>query len=357
MFQSYWGLWMASRGFAPIEIGTAVAGSLVGRAIGVGVLYPWLNRHATLLRLARVLPWLIVAAALPYLFVNGFGMLVAVSIVFGVTYPLLLPLNETIATSAARQGLLQYGPTRSLGSFGFMLGTVAAGWLVSGLGAGVLTGSLIAACLLTAVTGLLPVAASSALEVRGTGISGVGTLIRRRAFVACLVAASIIQGSHAAYYSFGAIRASELVSPVLVPLVLVLAPVSEFVMFASARRRVESVGVRTLLVAGAAIAAGRWAALAVLADGWGFAFSQILHAGSYAATHLAFNMFVRDQIDPSEHAAAQGLYASVAMGLAMAMFTFVAGLVAPAGLGAAFAVMSAVALCGILVAPFVRSTR
>lgn len=357
VFQSYWGLWLAERGFSLSEIGTAVACSLMARTLTVAVIYPALNRHATLLRLSRIVPWVITAAAIPYLFVVGFPMLLAVSIVFGLIYPIMLPLNETVATVAARQQLLPYGPTRALGSAGFMVGTLIAGWLSSALGPEVLVYALIGSCLLAAVIGIIHPREAEALSVRGSGTRGFANLFHDRAFLACLAIAILVQGSHAAYYSFGAIRAGEITTPLMVPFLLVLAPLSEFILFSLARRRFEGFGYRTLFALGAIVAAVRWVLLAFAGNWLLFAFSQVLHAGSYATTHIAFTMYVRDRVAIEDQSAAQGLYASLAMGLGTAVLTFVAGLQVGASFSTALLSMAVAALASLLFLPMIRTDR
>ncbi len=357
VFQSYWGLWLAERGFSLSEIGTAVACSLMARTLTVAVIYPALNRHATLLRLSRIVPWVITAAAIPYLFVVGFPMLLAVSIVFGLIYPIMLPLNETVATVAARQQLLPYGPTRALGSAGFMVGTLIAGWLSSALGPEVLVYALIGSCLLAAVIGIIHPREAEALSVRGSGTRGFANLFHDRAFLACLAIAILVQGSHAAYYSFGAIRAGEITTPLMVPFLLVLAPLSEFILFSLARRRFEGFGYRTLFALGAIVAAVRWVLLAFAGNWLVFALSQVLHAGSYATTHIAFTMYVRDRVAIEDQSAAQGLYASLAMGLGTAVLTFVAGLQVGASFTTALLSMAVAALASLLFLPMIRTDR
>lgn len=357
VFQSYWGLWLAERGFSLSEIGTAVACSLMARTVTVAVIYPALNRYATLLRLSRIVPWVITAAAVPYLFVVGFPMLLAVSIVFGLIYPIMLPLNETVATVAARQQLLPYGPTRALGSAGFMVGTLIAGWLSSALGAEVLVYALIGSCLLAAIVGVIHPREAEALSVRGSGTRGFANLFHDRAFLACLAIAILVQGSHAAYYSFGAIRAGEITTPLMVPFLLVLAPLSEFILFSLARRRFEGFGYRTLFALGAIVAAVRWVLLAFAGNWLVFALSQVLHAGSYATTHIAFTMYVRDRVALEDQSAAQGLYASLAMGLGTAILTFIAGLQVGASFSAALLSMAVAALASLLFLPMIRTDR
>ena len=122
------GHWLADRDFSVPVIGTAVACSLMTRAVTEVVIYPTLHRHATLLRLARIVPWMISAAAVPCWLVDDLPMLVILSIVFRLAYSMMLRLSRTIATVAAKAGLVPHGPTRSFGSAGFVLCTVVAGW-------------------------------------------------------------------------------------------------------------------------------------------------------------------------------------------------------------------------------------
>ncbi|MGB4777474.1 MFS transporter [Microbacterium sp.] len=351
VFQSYWGLWLADRGFSVSEIGTAVACSLVARAVTVAMIYPALNRRATLLLLSRTVPWVITVVAVPYLFVVGFPLLIAVSIAFGLVYPIMLPLNETVATVAARQRLLPYGPTRALGSAGFILGTLVAGWLTAALGAPVLAYSLIGSCVLMALVGFIHPREEAALAVRGSGRQGFAALAHDRSFLACLAIAVLVQGSPAAYYGFGAIRAAEIATPLAVPFLLVIAPLSELILFFLARRRFENLGYRTLFAVGAVVAAVRWILLATSDDWPLFAASQILHAGSYATTHIAFMLYVRDHVDLESQAAAQGLYASFAMGLGTAVLTFVAGVQIGASFATALLTMAVAALASLLFLP------
>ncbi|PPG68068.1 hypothetical protein C5C31_10315 [Rathayibacter rathayi] len=357
VFQSYWGLWLAHRGFSTSEIGLAIGCSLMARAVTVALIYPAVNRHATLLRLSRIVPWAVTAAAIPYLFMAGLPMLLIMSTAFGLIYPIMLPLNETLATVAAKRGLLVYGPTRALGSLGFMIGTLAAGWLTSALGADVLAPTLIGSCLLMAIVGIVQPRDEEALRICGSGACGFADLAHDRTFLLSLTIAALIQGSHAAYYSFGAIRVGELAPPAAVPFLLVLAPVSEFALFSLARRRVEGLGVRTLFAVGSAIATTRWLLLA-FAESWPLlALSQLLHAGSYATTHLAFTVYVRDRVGVEVQGAAQGLYASLAMGLSTALLTVIAGHIIGASFELALFTMSVVSLAGILLVPLIRTDR
>lgn len=62
------------------------------RAVTVAVSYLALHHHATLLRLARFVPWAITAAAIPHLLVDDLPMVVIVSILFRPDCSIMLPL-------------------------------------------------------------------------------------------------------------------------------------------------------------------------------------------------------------------------------------------------------------------------
>jgi PPP family 3-phenylpropionic acid transporter len=94
----------------------------------------------------------------------------------------------------------------------------------------------------------------------------------------------------------------------------------------------------------------RWTLIATTTTWFPFTIAQLLHAGSYATTHLAFVLYVRDQIKPQLQAAAHGLYASLAMGLGTAGLTLIVGMSVGTSYTTAFLAMAA-ASAGSVVNP------
>jgi MFS transporter, PPP family, 3-phenylpropionic acid transporter len=351
IFQTYWGMWLAGKGFGPFQIGVVVGISLIARSIAAGLIFPILNGSRSLHQITSTLPWIVAICAALYCLVDGFGLLLLASLMFGLSFPILLPLYDTSATVGARRGLFKYGPMRAFGSAGFIFGTVLTGWLVAFWGSDILANMLFLSCLLLAALGLFPSKGSDVLDVCGAGLRDVAILLTNCRFVATLLIASLVQASHAAYFTFASPHLLTFAPINVIPLALVIAPVAELIMFLLARDRLENFGVRNLFRIGIATSVIRWG-LSGLTDDWIiFSASQVLHAGSFAVTHLAFALYVRDHIDLGKQASAYSLYSAIAMGLATALLTVLAGWLMQYSVAATF---SAMGLCAASAALLLR---
>jgi MFS transporter, PPP family, 3-phenylpropionic acid transporter len=116
-----------------------------------------------------------------------------------------LPLTEAYALRGVLRYGLKYGPLRLWGSAAFVVGALVCGLLVDVIAADRLIWIIVA-------TAVLGTASSLALQhldrpVAGTAaVHGDPALLRDVGFLTVIVAASLIQGSHAAYYAFASIN-------------------------------------------------------------------------------------------------------------------------------------------------------
>ena len=69
----------------------------------------------------------------------------------------------------------------------------------------------------------------------------------------------------------------------------------------------------------------RWAVLSITDNIYLLAIVQTLHAVTFAVTHLAAIRYISQQ-NPAQLVAYQSLYSGVALGLLMALFTYIAGI-------------------------------
>jgi PPP family 3-phenylpropionic acid transporter len=116
----------------------------------------------------------------------------------------MTPLTDAYALKGVSRYGLNYGPLRLWGSAAFVVGALACGLLVDIIAAKHLIWIIVAVAGLGALVslGLQP------LEVANTARSvttGATALLRDPGFLAIIVAAALIQGSHAAYYTFASI--------------------------------------------------------------------------------------------------------------------------------------------------------
>src|SRR4051812_48397096 len=150
------------------------------------------------------------ATAFGFAILGSLGTLqqpLAILIVFACTacaWTPLVPLTDGYALKGVTRYGLKYGPLRMWGSAAFVLGALVNGLLSDVIAPQNLIWVIAAVAGLGALAGfgLQPLEApqAAAAPVRG-GTS----LLREPGFLAILLAAALIQGSHAAYYTFASI--------------------------------------------------------------------------------------------------------------------------------------------------------
>lgn len=264
------------------------------------------------------------------------------------------PLADVIALQASRAGGFAYATPRGFGSVAFLLGNVAAGLALARFGPGsVLAWTVAAAGLASAAALLLPPVATR--EGRHPPkwealAGGLVRLARTPAFLACVAAAGLIQATHGFYNGFSVILwERQGLGPWSGALwAVAVAAEALFIWLLEPWRR--RLGAERLLVIGGAGAVVRWLALAFSPPLWLLFPLQGLHALSFAATYLA-SLRLIERLSSNENASsAQALSSAVANGVLMGLTTALSGpLFERLGAGG-YAVMAAVAACGLVVA-------
>ena len=116
----------------------------------------------------------------------------------------MTPLTDAYALKGVARYGLNWGPMRLWGSAAFIAGALGCGLLVDVIAAKHLIWVIAA----VGVTGAMVSLTLRPLDAPGTVLavrSGAATLLRDPGFLAIIVAAALIQGSHAAYYTFASI--------------------------------------------------------------------------------------------------------------------------------------------------------
>ena len=194
--------WFADRGLTAAQIGEVLGLSALLR---VGVIPLWGqaadaigHRRAALAGAALVA----MAAALLLPAMPLMAPLFAAACVQGVAAATLTPLGDAVALPLAAAGRLDYGRTRAWGSVSYMGAAAAGGALLGVAGTGAVPLILAVGYGFTAVFGLLMPEAPHAAPVPHERASP----FRLPAFRLAVLASGLIQGAHAAYYSFAALR-------------------------------------------------------------------------------------------------------------------------------------------------------
>ena len=149
----------------------------------------------------------------------------------------MVPLTDAYALRGVARYGLNYGPLRLWGSAAFVVGALACGLLVDVIAARHLIWVIAAVAGLGAARQPRAAAAGPSEDGAGGGAWRDARLLRDPGFLAIILAAALIQGSHAAYYTFASItwQASGLGGLTIAGL-WVLGVLAEIVVFALSPR-------------------------------------------------------------------------------------------------------------------------
>jgi PPP family 3-phenylpropionic acid transporter len=299
--------------------------------------------------------------------VTGFWPLLAMSMLFSLAYTPLFTLTDGITFAAMhdmeeRGGRVPpYHRLRIWGSVGFIVPSVALFFLLrytemSSRVAIVTAG--VAAAVALGTTMLLPVTK----RVSEEGEPKVPTLqawhaIRRRPVTDLVGPAFLMFVAISIFYVFYTIHLSRLgVADEWLGLIVNIGVVAEVVLMLLSGRILRAVGVKGVMVAGAAALVVRLSLLATVPTQWVAIGSQVLHAPIVLALYLVPPMYLNTKASRSYRNSMQGVYGALCFGFARMLGSVVGGYAAgdkTTGLATAFgvgAVLAAVALVWLIAA-------
>lgn len=263
----------------------------------------------------------------------------------------LTPLVDAVAIPLASAGRLEYGRSRAWGSIAYMLATAAAGALIGATSTMLVPALLTVGYALAAIFSLrMPKA-----EPASAGHANTASPFRMPEFRLALVASGLIQGSHAAYYSFAALRwRAAGIAPGVVGLLIAEGIVAEIILFLWGRRLVERIGPGRLTILASAISIVRWLLLAAIVNPVWLAAIQVMHAGTFAFQHLSA-MLVMRRVAPGRAATAQTWLAALGISLPAGMMVWIAGLLYARNPALPFVAMAGVAALALPVGVRLRA--
>jgi PPP family 3-phenylpropionic acid transporter len=342
--------WLAAKGLDAREIGIVLAAPMVVRVIAVPLSTRAADRFG-MLRGALVAAALASVAGFALIgLMAGFVALLAGFALAAAALAPVLPLADAYALRGLTGRAWSYGSVRLWGSVTFIVANLGGGLLLARLGARDLIWAVVAALALNAGAALaldpLAPAAPEPSEARRAGHS----LWRSPAFIAVVLAASLIQASHAVLYGFATLQWSARgIGGPAIGMLWALAVVVEIGLFARSARVVGAFGAIGLIVLGGAGGAIRWTAMAFDPPTAALPLLQCLHALSFAATHLGTMHFLAQAADARRGATAQGDFVAV-QGIVFAGAMGLSGVLVTAYGSLAYGAMAAASAAGVVLA-------
>jgi PPP family 3-phenylpropionic acid transporter len=258
----------------------------------------------------------------------------------------MIPLTDAYALKGVARYGLNYGPLRLWGSAAFVVGALACGLLVDVIAAQHLI------WVIAAVAGLGALA-SLGLQRQDNpktalpAAHGTGGLLRDPGFLAIILAAALIQGSHAAYYTFASItwQASGL-GGLTIAVLWVLGVLAEIVVFALSPRFTFSPA--ALVMIGGFSAVARWLITAQEPSVAVLAAVQLAHGLTYGLTQVGTMGLLVRRVPGHVMARGQGYLAACA-GIVTSSASILSGAVYARHGQSVYYLMAAMALLGAIV--------
>ena len=261
----------------------------------------------------------------------------------------LVPLTDGYALKGVARYGLNYGPMRLWGSAAFVVGALACGLLVEVIAAKHLIWIIAGMATLGALASLLlqPIPAGPARVM-----SSATSLLREKGFLTIMASSALIQGSHAAYYTFASITWQSVgLGGLTIAGLWSLGVVAEIVVFALSPRFTLSPA--WLVVLGGLSGVTRWVITAQQPDIVVLAAIQLMHGLTFGLTQVGIMGLLVRHVPGHLTATAQG-YLTACTGIVMSTAAIVSGLIyARYGQGAYYA-MALLALAGAVTMWFGR---
>ncbi|WP_341850836.1 3-phenylpropionate MFS transporter [Vibrio vulnificus] len=327
VYLPFWSLWFKEQGVSSTDIGLLVGIGLATRCVANMVITPRIHKAEHIMPALR---WLSFAALIFvgfHFFTGGsFWLMALATVLFNLCCGPVVPLSDALANYYARLKMLDYGRTRLWGSIAFIAGSTVVGYLISLYGTDMilytaLVGVFISLLLSMRSANVMPVTRSEHHSERPKLMQ----LLTDGPVVKFLLLAALIQGSHAAYYSFSAIYWQQAGhSEEIIGYLWSLGVVSEVAVFALSKRLFAGWSLRALFVAASIGVMLRWGITASTTLLLGLVLVQLLHGVTFAMAHIAAIQYIQNS-EEHKMVALQALYNALPLGAFIAAMTAFSG--------------------------------
>ena len=349
----YWGLYLQSIGFTPVDIGNLVAILMFSRIVAP-VIWGWMADHRDRrMAVVRLAAFLTLLAFSGVFFGTRFWWLAAVMLLFSFFWHASLPLLEVFVMqhTASRPGA--YGRVRMWGSLGFIFTVLALGPVIDRHGLWWVLPAVMSTMFgiwLFSLT--LP---ESEMKNPATPAGSFRQALWRPEVFAFLLACLLMQISHGPYYTFYSIYLESYgYSKTLIGMLWAFAVVCEIGVFLVMQRLLTRVPLRAVLLTSFFLAVVRWLLIGHYPESLlVLVLAQTLHAATFGSFHaVAMQLVYRFFTGRHQHRG-QAIYGSLSFGIGGAVGSIYSGHTwVTLGPTAAFNIAAASAGLAFLVAYF-----
>ncbi|WP_038175096.1 MULTISPECIES: 3-phenylpropionate MFS transporter [Vibrio] len=327
VYLPFWALWFEEQGVSATDIGLLIGIGFATRCLANMLLTPRIHKVEHLMPALR---WLSFASILFigfHFFTGGsFWLMALATVLFNLCCGPAVPLSDSMANYYARINMLDYGRTRLWGSVAFIAGSTVVGFLVAQYGSDMILYTALAGvvfALLFSLRSINPMPVTTSEE--NTERPKLTELLRELPVIKFLILAALIQGSHAAYYSFSSIYWKEAgYSEDIIGYLWSLGVVAEVAVFALSKRLFSGWSLRALFMVASIGVIVRWGLTASTTVLLALVLIQLLHGVTFAMAHIAAIQYIQHS-EQRKMVALQALYNAIPLGAFIALMTTLSG--------------------------------
>ncbi|MBF0746318.1 MFS transporter [Gemella sp. 19428wG2_WT2a] len=358
VFFQYWLVYLTvTKGFTVLEASSIFAMVYIGRFVGGVVLVTSLVNKFDMKISYRILSIGGLLSALLYNFTDSNLTLSIVTLFVGATFFSLSPLTETAASIFLRKENLDYGKVRMFGSASYMLTGLIVGTILAYISKEFIYYILIALIISHVIFVFIPLPKSLEDSERDEKepISFYWIKDDKNAILIILLF-FLLQLSHAAYNNYSVLYVESLNLSVkwMLGILISLSIVAEILFFAFSNRISLEINIKNLVTFVCSVAVFRWAILAIFPNIYIFAFTQLLHAITFALAQLSFILLLNKNFSSSKILTMQNLYSSIAFQLSAFIGMYIVGYIWEISTEMVFAVSSLIALMALILSRKLR---
>jgi len=295
LFLPYFNLYCYHLGFSGFEIGVLssvrtlttalfpmIWGALADRFLIRRPIYIFCNFISTVI-------WAL------FLLTTDFWAMLAITAFYGFFYAPIIAFLESFSMDLLAQEKTRYGQLRAWGSLSFVLIVIIAGHLIDALSTEIILFLILAGSL---IHSLLSVNIPPVKQVRHASFSASAKTMLNRRVIIFLTGAFLMLVSHGTYYGFFSIHLENLgFSGSFIGMAWALASVAEIVVMINSEQILKRFSYENILIFSFIVAVIRWSMLYYATSAFLILFSQLLHAATYGAFHVASILYM-DKLAP-----------------------------------------------------------
>lgn len=347
----YFPIWLQSVGLLAKEIGIILFMPFVIRVLTSASVTSFADKQKDRSNVISVLFICAAFSSVLFAYSENFWSILIVTLLFNFFFNPIMPTIDSVTLAGVRRFNADYGRIRIWGSVIFVITNIAGGILLASYEPQILLYVIIYSTFLAAIISfLMPrIGRNKKRQLSELVPEDTESFWKDRHFVLVLMAAGLVQASHAMLYGFGTIYWHDIgFSGTFIGILWAVGVVAEIILFQFSTKLLKWFSPTQFILIGAIGAIIRWSIFPFV-DGQPASFLlQILHGISFGAVHIGTMHFIMRSVPEDRIGSGQGV-GFVLGGLTMGLLLLTSGSLYDAFYANAFFAMAFVGVLAIII--------